>query len=254
MHGDLGELIDRLRRDPARTAILLDFDGTLAPIVDDPASSRPLPGIGEALRGLCGRYGAVAVISGRPAAFLQTHLPPGPTLVGLYGLEEVRDGQIRAHADAAAWRAAVDAAAAAASIELPDGVGVEHKGLSLTLHVRRHPELAEQVERWAAERAASSGLVAGRAKMSAELHPPVDADKGTAVRAAVRAMGAACFIGDDVGDIPAFEALAEFAAEGGSSVALVVETPETAPQLRAHADALLDGPAAVLEVLQALGR
>jgi trehalose 6-phosphate phosphatase len=233
--------------------VLLDFDGTLAPIVEDPALARPLPGVGPALARLCDRYGVVAVVSGRPVAYLQEHLPAGPTLVGLYGLEEVRDGEVVTHRDAVRWRAVVDGAASAAAEELPPAVGVEHKGLSLTLHVRQHPELASTVQAWAAPTAGRLGLVLRRAKMSVELHPPVDADKGTVVESLLGAVGAACFIGDDVGDLPAFEALARFAAAGGSALALVVESPESDPALLEHADVRLDGPPAVLEVLLALG-
>ena len=61
------ELLAPLRDDPRGTGVFTDFDGTLAPIVDDPASALPLPGVVDALEALAGRYGRVGVISGRPA-------------------------------------------------------------------------------------------------------------------------------------------------------------------------------------------
>jgi trehalose 6-phosphate phosphatase len=252
MDDGLSGLLEPLRSDPPGTAILLDFDGTLAPIVADPAQAVPLEGVPEALSALHEAYGLVGVISGRPVSYLQGHLPAGPTLVGLYGLEVVRRGDVVTHPDAAVWRRVVDDVAAAAVAQLPPEVGVEHKGLSLTLHVRPHPELAEAVFAWATEAGTRTGLHVRRAKMSAELHPPIEADKGTVVTELLTSATAACFIGDDVGDIPAFEALDAFAARGGTALRLVVETPETAPELGARADARLDGPAAVLEVLRAL--
>lgn len=252
MNADLSALVRTLRSNPARTAILLDFDGTLAPIVDDPARSVPLPGVPEALSRLRGAYGLVAVVSGRPVSYLQAHLPAGPTLVGLYGLEEVREGEVETHPEAAPWRRVIDDVAAAAVAELPAGVGVEHKGLSLTLHVRPHAELATVVDSWASAAADRFGLHVRRARMSAELHPPVAVDKGTVVSELLKAVDVACFIGDDVGDLPAFDALDRFAMGGGVAVRFVVESTETDPGLRGRADALLAGPPAVLELLQRL--
>jgi trehalose 6-phosphate phosphatase len=240
-----------LRRAPERTAVLLDFDGTLSPIVEDPDAAVPLPGAADALVGLTERFGVVAVVSGRPASYLQRHLPPGPGLVGLYGLERVEGGSIVPHPDAARWRSVVADLVTEAGRELPDGVGIEDKGLSLTLHVRPHPELAEVAWRWAAAAAERSGLHVSRARMSAELHPPVGADKGTITTELIAGMDAACFIGDDVGDLPAFTALTRFA---GDSVRAVVTSAEATPELLAEADVLLDGPPAVLDFLSALLR
>lgn len=241
-----------LRHDPARTAILLDFDGTLSPIVEDPAAAVPLPGEVEALVALQERFEVVAVVSGRPVAYLQERLPDLRTLIGLYGLEQIRDGQLEIHPDVAPWRPVIQDAVAAARAELPEGVGVEDKGLSLTLHVRPRPDQAAVVERWAAEAAARTGLHLRRARMSAELHPPVAADKGTVTSALVAGMAAAAFVGDDIGDLPAFAALDAFAAGGGRAVRAVVTSVEVAPELLAAADLVLDGPAAVLDLLRAL--
>ena len=77
------------------TALCLDFDGTLAPIVDDPNQARPLPGTVELLGHLAARFAAVALLSGRPADYLAQHAAaPGVRYLGLYGLQEIRDGQL----------------------------------------------------------------------------------------------------------------------------------------------------------------
>lgn len=246
------DLVAALRAEPRRTAVLLDFDGTLAPIVDDPADATPLPGVPEVLSELAAAYAAVGVVSGRPVSYLQQHLPAGVTLVGLYGLEEASHGEIVVHSGAEHWRSVIDDIAAAAIAELPAEVGIEHKGLSLTLHVRQHPDLAAAVAHWSTTVGERTGLHVRRARMSAELHPPVAADKGTIVAGLVAGLAAACFIGDDVGDIPAFDALDAFAADGGVAARFVVESTETAPELARRADVLLAGPPAVLTVLQAL--
>ncbi|MGH9274105.1 MAG: trehalose-phosphatase [Acidimicrobiales bacterium] len=241
-----------LRQDPARSAILVDFDGTLAPIVEDPEAAVPLPGIVDALDALRSRFGVVAVVSGRPVSYLQRHLSGDLVLVGLYGLERVRDRRLELHPEVAGWRSVVAEVVEAARRELPDGVGVEDKGLSLTLHVRPRPDLAEIAQQWATAAAVRSGLHVRRARMSAELHPPVAADKGTVTAELIAGLAAACFVGDDVGDLPAFAALDAFAAEGRVAVRVVVTSNEATPELLASADALLDGPPAVLEFLTAL--
>ncbi len=83
------DLLAPLRADPGTTGIFSDFDGTLAPIVDDPAAASPLPAAVDALHGLAGRLGRVAVVSGRPAAWLHEAFGHGIDLSGLYGLEQV---------------------------------------------------------------------------------------------------------------------------------------------------------------------
>ncbi len=96
--------------------VVVDFDGTLAPIVEDPAAARPLPAAAEALERLAARLGRVAVVSGRPATFLHQALPtPGLVLVGQYGLERWQGG--RAVADPRALPFAEAVAAAAADVE-----------------------------------------------------------------------------------------------------------------------------------------
>ena len=82
---------------PGDAAVLCDFDGTLAPIVAEPETARPLPGVTDVLAVLAARYRLVAVASGRPAAFLVEHLDvPGLERWGSYGLEWVdADGTVR---------------------------------------------------------------------------------------------------------------------------------------------------------------
>jgi trehalose 6-phosphate phosphatase len=65
----------RLTRRAGKVALCLDFDGTLSPIVEDPQAARPLEGIVELLEPLAARFAAVALISGRPAAYLARACP-----------------------------------------------------------------------------------------------------------------------------------------------------------------------------------
>jgi trehalose 6-phosphate phosphatase len=129
---------------------------------------------------------------------------------------------------------------------------VETKGLSLTLHYRQHPELADAVHAWAAQQAVDSGLVMRPARMSVELHPPVEADKGTAVEDLAAGAEAVCYAGDDVGDLPAYDALDRLAGAGVVAVRVAVRSDESPPELVRRADLIIDGPDAVPCLLRSL--
>lgn len=239
---------------PGSTAILFDFDGTLSPIVDDPADARPLDGVGDLLASLVDRYEVVGIVSGRPVSFLAPHLPPGVVISGLYGLEVVRDGVRDDHPNSGAWREVVADVAGCSASQGPAGMVVESKGLSLTLHYRTRPDLADAVQAWARRQAARSGLLYRPARMSAELHPPISSDKGTAVEAMAADCSAVCFVGDDAGDLPAYDALDRLAADGVHTLKVAVASEEGPAELARRADVVLDGPPAVLDLLRALQR
>lgn len=254
------EAIARLVADPQRTAIVSDFDGTLARIVDDPDSARPLPEAARTLAELGTRFGLVAVVSGRPASFLAEHLrasdssPQAARLVGLYGLESVApDGSVVTLPAAEPWRAVVADVADRAAAELGDPRAVERKGLTATFHWRRRPETEAKVDRLVAELAAETGLVPHPAKKSVELRPPIEVDKGTAVAGLVEGYSVAAFLGDDLGDLPAFAALGALADSGAAAVVRVaVLSEETPAELLTQADLAVDGPEGVVDFLKRL--
>ena len=106
----LAGLVDRLRVDPARTVLLLGFDGTLSPTFVDPAAARPADGVVPVLTALAVEYRTVGVVSGRPLDVLDALLPAGVVLSGQYGLERrAADGTRSGSADD--WRSVVLAAA-----------------------------------------------------------------------------------------------------------------------------------------------
>ncbi len=83
---DVADLFEPLRRDPAAAEILVDFDGTQAPVVRDPAAAEPWAGVPELLDELARRQTIVVVVPGRPVAFLAARLPRSLLLAGVYGL------------------------------------------------------------------------------------------------------------------------------------------------------------------------
>ena len=131
---------------PERAGVFTDFDGTLAPIVDDPAAARPVDGAADVLQGLVGRYARAGVISGRPVAFLRRFVGvPGLLLSGEYGLEQAQGEEVIADDEARKWRDAVeDAAARAESAGVAERV--ERNGLSFALHFRAEPPRRTAVE------------------------------------------------------------------------------------------------------------
>ncbi len=244
------------RERPGSAGVLTDFDGTLSPIVDEPQQARPLPGTAATLARLAERHPVVAVISGRPVAYLLDVLGPlpGVTLVGLYGLEHLVAGEVQTLPEADQWRPTVAQVAAAATDEAPPGVYVEPKGLSVGIHYRQAPASGAWVTQWAAAAAARTGLWLRHGKMAVELVPPIAMDKGSVVARLAQGLGAVCYLGDDLGDLPAFEALARLATTGVSAVSVAVRGAESPPELLARADLVVDGPEGALALLQQLAR
>lgn len=240
----------RVRTSLDQAAIFTDFDGTLSPIVDRPEDAMLVEGAEDTVVELAERAGLFAVVSGRPVSYLERRLPAGPVLSGLYGLEEVRQGERLDHPQAGAWREVVADVQATSEAIGPDGMIVESKGLSLTLHYRAEPGLALAVQDWAQRQADRSGLVVRPAKMSVELHPPLAVDKGTVVLDMVGAFDPVVFIGDDRGDVPAFDALTQLATRGRSVLRIAVASTEAPREIIEQADLVVDDPAAALDVLR----
>lgn len=239
-------------------AVLTDFDGTLAAIVPEPADARPLADAPAVLAALTARFRTVAVVSGRPAAFLLDHLgAAGPRLqlVGLYGLERVRRATVEVAEAARPWLAPVAEAAEAARHQAPPGVGVEPKGVALALHWRTaaDPDAAARwAEAFAADVEAATGLHPQPGRRSLELRPPLPMDKGAVVEELAGGHRAACFLGDDAGDLPAFDALGRLAAAGTAVARVAVADVESPARLVADADLVVTGPEEALALLRRL--
>ena len=95
-------------------------------------------------------------------------------------------------------------------------------------------------------------MVPRAARLSVELHPPVEADKGTVLEGLAEGFRNVCFLGDDVGDVPAFAALERLGEAGAVTLAVAVSSPETDPAVLAAADVVVDGPAGALALLRRL--
>ena len=232
-------------RAPGRAGLFLDFDGTLADITNDPHGAVPRRGVPELLVALSRRLRRVVVVSGRPLAYLSRLIPAEVDLVGLYGLEWRTDGAAHTLDAAEPWRDVIEELSKRAVAEFGREV-VEPKGLSLTLHYRNDPDLEGPMRRWVDDQAERTGVDGRAAKRSFELHPPIPCDKGTAMLERADGLDAVAYMGDDLGDLPAFDGLDRLSADGVAVLRVTVSSPEVPPILVTRADLVVDGPAGCL--------
>ena len=234
----------------ASAGLFCDYDGTLSEIVADPGVAHTVPGAVDTLERLTRALTTVVVVSGRPVEFLERELgTTGATLVGLTGLEWSENGVRSVHKQAGSWREVV---ADVAGSQVPRGVLLEAKDLSLTAHYRSDPSRAEAAREWAERQAARSGLRLRPARMSIELHPPIDIDKGTVVAGRAGGLAAVLYVGDDDADIRAFDVLDKLEQRGADVTRMAVRSSEAPPELLDRADVIFDGPAAVVVALEGL--
>ena len=252
-----------LLAEPARAVVAVDFDGTLAPIVERPEDARPASGAVEALASLAASIGRLAVITGRGAEDVVRlgglERVPGLRVLGHYGLEEWRDGALTSPSPSPAVdevrRRLPDLLAGA-----PEGVHVEDKKHSIVVHTRPTADPAQALADLAPKLQAladEAGLETVPGRFVVELRPR-GVDKGSALRELVTSYDArsVVYVGDDLGDLAAFDAVESLRTNGGVpgvTVASVDPTLEDSPrELAARADLVLAGPTAVVQWLTAL--
>jgi len=260
----LDEVLAPLRADPARAAVLLDVDGTLAPIVrhaDDAHVPEPTR---ARLIAIARRYGLVACVSGRRAATARRIVSLGSiTYVGNHGTEVLRGGATEPDVDpeAAAWgrrvrRFADEAMADPALHRLR--VRGEDKDVIFAFHWRGAPDeaAAEETVRAVAARAQDAGFATHWGRKVLEVRPPVELHKGKGIERLLRDadIDVALYAGDDLTDIDAFRALRDAVERGRlqGAVCVGVRSDETPAELEESADLMVDGPPGVRTVLEAL--
>lgn len=225
--------------------LVMDFDGVLSPITDDPNASELLPGTDKILASLAAKLSVVALLSGRPASFLAKRATiPGVELYGSYGLEHLSDDGIEVVPEAQQWTTAVQEATEMLHQELDgiEGIYVEDKSLAVAVHWRRvqdRDRAAKLIAPLVRKATVNYGLRREPGKFVEELRMPLDQDKGTALRRIIstRNLQSVAYAGDDRGDLPAFEAAV---AAGGYT--LVIDSPDIAPEVSKVSGAHFDGP------------
>ncbi|MFF8972400.1 trehalose-phosphatase [Streptomyces sp. NPDC014995] len=250
---------------PRSTLVALDFDGTLAPIVENPDDARAHPDAVPALAELAPKIASVAVVTGRPAAVAVRNGGfagvPGLerlAVLGHYGAErwDARTGTVSApapHPGVAAARAELPGVLERAGA--PQGTWVEEKGRAVAVHTRqaREPQAAfEALRQPLTDLAARHGLLVEPGRLVLELRPP-GVDKGVALLEHMRETGAEAvlYAGDDLGDLPAFAAVEKLRSDGVPGL-LVASGSAEVTELADRADLVVDGPAGVVRLLRAL--
>lgn len=260
---ELAALLAPLLDEPARSAVLLDLDGTLAPIVGRPEDTE-IPAPARELLGRVGeRFGLAGIVTGRRAADARRIAGLDSFLyIGNHGFELLEPGAETARpAPALAGSGGLAAEFAAgldpARLETA-GLRIEDKGPIVALHWRGaadEPAAAAEAARIAAD-AQAAGLHTHDGRKVLELRPPVPVDKGVGIAAVLAEadLAAALYAGDDRTDLDGFEALRRLVAEGAlrASVAIAVVADETPPEVAAGADLSVAGPEEFLGVLEAL--
>lgn len=263
----LGDLLAPLRQEPGRSAVLLDVDGTLAPIAtsaDDaavPAATR------EAVAAVAATFGVVACITGRRTLEARRIVGvDGLHYVGNHGTELLRRGvdDPEVRPEVAEWEPRVRAIVARL---LGDASGpgaadlrLEDKGPIQALHWRGVED--EDASQAAAEEigrlARGEDLVLHRGRMVLELRPPVPFDKGAAVHWLLedRPLTAALYAGDDHTDVDAFRGLREMCSAGALAhvVCVAAVDPGSPAEVADAADASVPGTEGVRALLEGLVR
>src|ERR1700726_3656132 len=238
-----------LLREPARALIALDFDGTLSPIVADPAAAHAHPGAAAALGRLAGVLGTLAIITAAAAAVELGGFAgvPGLIVLGHYGWERWQDGTVTSPpsppgvgaARAELPRVLIDPRA-------PSGTWTEDKGNAVAVHTRRAADPQAALEALRAPLAAlaeRTGLTVEPGRLVIELRPP-GTDKGTALNTLVtqRSPGSVMFCGDDLGDAAAFGAVRALRAAGIAGLTVCSGSAGTAAEPAPAAGLGGDGP------------
>jgi trehalose 6-phosphate phosphatase len=259
----IAERVRPLVEAPARAAILADVDGTLAPIVDRADMARVPRETARLLGDLARRYGAVACISGRPAAEARRLVGVGGIVyAGTHGAEVLEPGSAKATFIPALETFRAEVAEFAASQHGADlkalRVSLEDKGPIVAFHWRgaSDEDVARARLEEVAQAAEDAGLAVHWGRKVLEIRPPVPISKGRAVREIVERAQArtALFAGDDVTDLDAFDALDALESEGLLDVAVRVgvRTDDGPPAIVERADLVVGGPDGVVAVLEAL--
>lgn len=240
-----------------RLGVVSDMDGTLSYVVPVPQLAEVTPRNRELLNALQNCAALVAVVSGRGVSDLQRHVGlTGITYVGNHGLEQFIDGVAIPVPEAAAFRPKLEIALRELHPQLLDGMLIEDKGLTASVHYRQSPDhtaiethflpLIQQI-------AAVNGLTFFQGRMIFELRPPVQIDKGTALLRLVTEhhLEAVVFLGDDTTDSHALMMARELRVKNACyALGLGVESDATPDSVLASADLMVSGVSDVESFLE----
>ena len=257
------EALAALRDDPAHAGILLDIDGTLAPIVGQPSQARVPEATRHVLAEVANRYGLVACVSGRRASEARALVSIGSiSYLGTHGAELLRAGWTEPVLDPRLedWaRRIQEFGRQADTADLRQRrIRLEDKGAILAFHWRGAPD--EDAARAAidavATRAQSVGFRTHWGRKVLEVRPPVQFDKGAGVQSLLEEadVNTVLYAGDDVTDLDAFRTIVRMAEQGriARAIRVGVASEEGPEEITREADLVVDGPDGVRQLLAML--
>jgi trehalose 6-phosphate phosphatase len=271
-NGRLDSLIAPLREHPKQSAVLTDVDGTIAPIVSEPADAAVPEKTRQILRRLAERYALVGCLSGRRALDARRVVGLDElAYAGNHGFELLLPGEDEVRPDPSLDGHEADAPRFVAGIDRSElervGIRTEDKGAIVALHWRGAPNegAAESLAEEIASEAERQGLVPHRGRKVFEIRPKVAINKGIAVAALIQTysaatntaagpIDAALYCGDDRTDLDAFAALRTLAEHGElqTAVCIAVASDESPPEISRAADQTVPGPEGFVPVLETL--
>ncbi len=243
------------------SGLVTDIDGTISVMAPTPGEAVVTEEARETLRRLSERLAFVGVVTGRSASVGESLVGvPGLVYVGNHGTERRHNDTTWMHPEAVASAATLGHALRgiyerASALGVGDGLVVEDKGLSGSIHYRLapRPEQARAVlVELANEAAAQAGLLVTEGRLVVELRPRLRVNKGTALIDLVRehSLRGVVFLGDDLTDVDAFRAVRELRDAGEiTGVRVGVLAPETQPEVLAETDVTVHGVQACVELL-----
>ena len=243
--------LQRIRTVPASSAILLDVDGTLAPIVAHPDLSAVPSDTLAVIAALVERYALVGCVSGRRALDAARLVPvAGVHFAGNHGLELLVDGEVQLAGGVEEWLPDLRTASAAIEPIVAEAGGwIEDKGASLTVHFREAPDPTAAralLELRAIPLLNAVGLVSRWGRMSLEARPPLPVDKGSAIEELLLArpgVHRSLYAGDDRTDLDGFAVV---------DVKIAVRSDETPEELLEAADVVVEGTEGLVALLASL--
>ena len=237
--------------------LLFDLDGTLTPVVEDPASTVVTPSM-RAVLGRLASSATVAILTGRDVASARRIVAiDALAYAGNHGAEWWENGRAELLPDVGPYVERMHrlVGLAADALGMIPGIYIEDKGPSVSIHYRGTPSPAESRRSILAlltRPGMGDDLAIHEGKMVVEIRPPLRIDKGTALTHLVdsRGLRSVIMFGDDRTDVDAFDALRtlrDARKVAGASVAVTgVDTPAAVP---AAADYRVDGVGALEEFL-----
>ncbi len=257
------EALAPIRANPKHAAVLLDIDGTLAPIVDMAADAQVPESTRQLLIRVARHYEVVACVSGRRASEARAMVSIGAiSYLGSHGSELLRAGWTEPRLDPKLEEWVVRVQEFSRESDTPDlrrrRVRIENKGTIVAFHWRGAPD--EEAARAAidavAAKAEASGFRTHWGRKVLEVRPPVRIDKGAGIKAFLSDtdVEAAMYVGDDTTDLDAFRALTELVQEGqiAHAIRVGVRSDEGPSEITGEADIVVEGTGGVRDLLAAL--